>query len=141
MMDGLVIGSDHPRTYCKRLQHHSNMINSIPLKHPTVAFNQCNRKFSMFVKFNGSSRVLKAIGILRSVEITYNFRWNLERHLTLNFALVIVIVRVLPPRERRKRSTRVIFMFLYYDFNEKIMKRWCHRHYLTNPLIIKIRLE
>ena len=74
MMDGLVIGSDHPRTYCKRLQHHSNMINSIPLKHPTVAFNQCNRKFSMHVKFNGSSRDLKAIGILKSVEITYNFR-------------------------------------------------------------------
>ena len=32
-------------------------------------------------------------------------------------------------------------MFLYYDFNKKIMKRWCHRHYLTNPSIIKIRLE
>ena len=76
----------------------------------------------MYVKFNGSSRVLKAIGILKSVEITYNFRWNLERHLTLNFALVIVIVRVMPPRERRKRSTRVIFMFLCYDFNKKIMK-------------------
>lgn len=50
-----------------------------------------------------------------------------ERHLTLNFALVIVIVRVMPPPERRKRPTTVIFMFLYYDFNEKTM--------LVSPLI------